>query len=83
MGAMMARASWSFWHVKEKIDFKKAGIQSSRLSPSSLTIADLQGFDFRLRVRRRCFHADVVEHQLHWPAAVRGRRRSAKRTRRH
>ena len=26
--------------------FKKAGIQSSRLSPSSLTIADLQGFDF-------------------------------------
>ena len=42
MGAMMARASWSFWHVKEKIDFKKAGIQSSRLSPSSLTIADLQ-----------------------------------------
>ena len=42
MGAMMESASWSFWHVKEKIDFKKAGIQNSRLSPSSLTIADLQ-----------------------------------------
>ena len=37
MGAMMESASWSFWHVKEKIDFKKAGIQS--FLPQS-TVAD-------------------------------------------
>ena len=37
MGAMMEGASWSFWHVKEKIDFKKAGIQS--FLPQS-TVAD-------------------------------------------
>ena len=37
MGAMMEGASWSFWHVKEKIDFKKAGIQS--FSPQSI-VAD-------------------------------------------
>ena len=51
MGAMMERASWSFWRIK---DFKKAGIQGSCLSPLSLTITDLQGFDFVL-LRRRFF----------------------------